>query len=177
MKKLDLSKLPEDVQAALQPVRELLQKRFAGRRSVPEPIVGEILLEEEGPAPDGIEPPEDEGVAPEQAAPRVHFLLAAPSLAIKETMLAAALSMPPKGTAGAAQLAALFKVQDTAIVCCCHYVEGMPRPEPGQDPRVVAREYLKSLREEPGALGEAWSTVAGAALELIQSPGAKLGKV
>lgn len=157
LKKLDA---PQDVQDALPAVEAILQERFAGRRHIPDPVIGRMPVPEEG----------------EEAY--LYFVIAPPGLPQRETMQRAALALDKARERGAEALQdALVKSQIAAIVECVYYVSGMPAVKEKQDPRIVARDYLKDLRKEAGSLGDAFSVVSGAVLEMLQPQAATLGKL
>lgn len=157
MQKLDPKDLPADVMKAVADVEAVLAERFAGRRTMPAPVIGALRH-------DDMEP--------------IYFVIAPPGMVQRDTIMKAALGMDKARERGADALAdALARYRSVLIVECVHFVSGMPEVQPKQDARVVARDFLKSLQGEPLPLGDALADVGGAVLELLVPKGATLGKL
>ena len=158
MQKLDIKTLPEAVRTAVCAAEQILDQRFEGRRSVPSPVIGSFPVDE--------------------TEELIYFVLLPPAMVQRDAIMKATVAMGRARDRGeTAFMDALTKYRSTTVVECCYYVSGMPEPTEKQDPRAVARDYLKSLLDEPGSLGEALATVSNAVLEMTEVKGATLGKV
>lgn len=162
IEKLDVKKLPEAVSRAYGDAQQWIAERFRGRRLLPEPTIVQLPIPEEG----------------EEAV--LHAILVPTGQTGRErlTKSAAALAQARDKSADAL-VAAMESVNNVAIVEMCFWVEGQPDTGEGPrtDSRVRARDFLKTLRDEPGSLGGAFEAISDAASKLLLQPEVRLGKL
>lgn len=154
IKKLDPDKVPASVKEAYAAAELWLAERCKGRRIQPKPVVVSLPIPEEG----------------EEA--QLYAVLVPPSGTSQERIAAAQLRVSKAPDTGAA----LQDVMGVVLAECCLWVEGMPASDKS-DPRVVARNFLREMKEERGSLGSAFAAIATAGLEMLATPEPSLGKL
>lgn len=157
MEKFDGEKLPPEVRAAYAAAEAWIAEKFKGRRIVPKPFVVRLPIPEEG----------------EAAA--FHGILVPPGGEARDRITRAMLAVDAAAGMPQAQLDAVEQLTSLCVVECCVYAEGMPQA--GSDPRTVARDYLKALRDEVGTLGEAMAKFGEAVLGMMKTAEVSLGKL
>jgi len=172
MQKLEIKDLPDVVTAAYTTAEAWVQERFRGRRVAPRPFVVSMPI------------PDIEGDADARLfaviVPLSGEARARVSKAVTATQVAKDRGVEALEAAGD-QLMSLLLVEG------CYWVGGlarpdgtldqMPQPRDPRDPRPAARDYLKDLRGEPGALGMAYDQFAAAVLQTMEAPEVRLGKL
>lgn len=173
MQKLDPKDLPDLVNAAYTAAEAWLQERFRGRRVIPKSMVVSM------PIPD-VEHDADAKLyavlVPVSGDARARIGKAVTAVQVaKERGSAAALEE------AADQLMSLLLVEGCFWVGGLTKADGspdqMPAPRDPKDPRPAARDYLKELRSEPGALGTAYDQFASMVLKGMEAPEVRLGKL
>ena len=146
--------LPAAVQAALTSADAWIGKRFAGRRVVPKPYLAQLDV------PD--------------LQDTLYAVLVPPGGVSSQRIQDAGLRFVREKSAEALQAQ-----QDVLLVETCFWagLSDDQSDDGAKDPRVAARNWLKELREEAGALGQAWGAIAAAALDLLEQPEVRLGKL
>lgn len=184
MPKIDLAALPPEVRAAYEEAVEWLAVKFSGRRTQPVPAIVKMAIPEEG----------------EEAL--IYGVLVPTNGEGRKNINRLALAVPAARAAGGDELAAaLARFKDRGLVECLFWA-GIPAQEeqrsedgktvlragrpalacaaegkgPAADPRVRARDFLRSLQDEPGSLAAVFDEFGNQVSAFLAAPDASLGK-